>query len=138
MAPCGNTCNFVTQSFCHSFVTGAGLSPPTMTSMREEGTKNGAVPEERMDCDEESREEEDWQVLVVKGASQRPLQPRQDFIWDDRAIVDCLQCAIDSHQDGTKGEWKPPDEKEWKIKPILLPTWAVDPLLQSDKDEKKT
>jgi hypothetical protein len=71
----------------------------------------------------------------VKGAAKRPLQPRQDFTWDDRAIVDCFQCAVDSHQDETKHEWKPPNESEWEPKPIPLPSWAVDPLLQSDKEE---
>lgn len=132
-----------TVPYCnpHKNAAAAGQASP-MTSMQEEGTENGAVPEESMDCDAESSEEEDWQVLVVKGAAQRPLQPPQDFIWDDRAIVDCFQCAIDSHQDETKQhEWKPPpvDENEkWNLKPIPLPGWAVDPLLQSDKEKKTT
>jgi hypothetical protein len=113
----------------------------TLIHEEEECTENGAVVDESMECDEDERsEEEDWQlhVLVAKGTAKRLLEPRKDFDWDDSAIVDCFQCAVDSHVDSTQQEWKPPTTKvEWKPEPIPLPSWAIDPLLQSDKEKYK-
>jgi hypothetical protein len=113
-----------------------------MTSRQneEECTENGAalLEDETMDSDADERsEEQDWQVLVVKGTAKRPLEPRQGFDWDDRAIVDCFQCAVDSHVGSKQQEWIPPPAKDkWKPKPIPLPSWAIDPLLQLDNKEK--
>jgi len=69
-----------------------------------------------------------------------PTKPREDFTWDDQAILSCFELAVNSHCGGTVSEWKAPDKKEKQAfvpKPVPLPNWAVDPLLSNQQQEQK-
>ena len=75
-----------------------------------------------------------WKVLSI--GAKRPAaitKPRDDWTWQDHAITDCFQLAVDSHKTNNAAqasEWKPPQQQHvWTPEPIPLPSWAVDPML---------
>mmetsp|Transcript_9120 Transcript_9120/g.12997 ORF Transcript_9120/g.12997 Transcript_9120/m.12997 type:complete len:133 (-) Transcript_9120:337-735(-) len=87
---------------------------------------------------------------------QNPLQrPKPDFVWSDKAILECMNIAIKSHDDASASSqvWNPkttstasPNKEEsssttisenetaaWKPRSVALPAWAVDPLVPTQK-----
>ena len=114
------------------------------------GTLDDSNSSSRSSDDEDMME--DWDVELPHSSSiaASKQKPDDDLQWNDRAIVECFQMAIDSHSlghsgaagNGADGKWEMPklqlrNEVIEGPKPIPLPSWAVDPLLYFATKEQK-
>ena len=90
-----------------------------------------------------NEDENEWQVVSLQETKKQAAKehPREDFTWDDQAIVHCFELAVNSHlQGGAQQQWEASSTKnqtEFSPKTIPLPSWAVDSFLQLPEHEQK-
>ncbi len=132
-----------------------GNLAPGVDSAMDGNDENDVNHENEINCDDNDDDDDDSLLVDIPmfGApGEVPPkimeQPPDGFQWNDNAIVECFQMALETHDEKDKEvsfEWfssgqSSSDQQflsDWKPKSLSLPLWAKDPFVDLWNDTEK-